>query len=359
MAPEARTPRVTRRASAPGRVHHGFCPPRRLLGVGGEGLVEPRGGGLVVADAAVPPLVRELVRDHVVDRRRHDQRGVLHRRRVGDDDLQVRPAVGAEQRDQPRQPPAHAAQRPAQRRRCAAPQTVTATPATVARSERRRPAAKEKSRPCSSRQRPVGLRRARRRHGDAARRAQAHRPVRGRIGPRLAAAEVAVEPPAAALEVGERGDGVGEQRHAAAPAPEAVGDARGTRMSTSNPTAAARPRRQRRRQPQLDRRAAHARPARRPRRSRCRSRTARGARAAVGPVAPQPHPHAGRAARARVGERDRLAALPAEAAVAAAAGRPRTRARWGPARPRRPWPGMRAEQRRRRAGAARITRRRG
>ena len=64
---------------------------------------------------------------------------------LGDDDLQVGPAVGAEQRGEPRQPLARDPQHPVQAAPGAAarPQTVTSTPSIVAPSERSRPAANE------------------------------------------------------------------------------------------------------------------------------------------------------------------------------------------------------------------------
>ena len=131
--------------------------------------------------------------------------------------------------------------------------------------------------------RPAAARRARRRR--SARRLQPHGPVGHRVRPRLADREVAVQPPAPALEVRERRDRVREQREAA-PRPKRSRTS-GTRIATSkltlprapgasgavsrSGTAVQRERGSRRRR-------------------RRRSRSARGAAAAAErPVAPQPH----------------------------------------------------------------------
>ena len=283
----------------PGRRHHAKpLRARRLLGVGGERLVEPRLLRLVVADQRVPPLVRELVRDHEVLRGGHDQPGVLHRGVVGDDDLQVRPAVGAEQRGEPRQPLARDPQDAVQAggpgpadapHRDVHPVHHGADGAQPAGGERVVAAPLQ---PAAA----VGLQDARRGDRDPARRIEPHRPVRGRVRPRLAEREVAVEPPRAALQVRERRDRVRQQRDPA-PVPEAPGRVGHADVDVER-HAPPRARRERSREPE---RHGAAERGRRPGRRARDVRDPDVARAAAAPaaVAPQPDPDPVQRRRAR------------------------------------------------------------
>ena len=99
-----------------------------------------------------------------------------------------------------------------------------ARPAAPRRSPRRRPPSRSASAGvpprtssrgrCWTSRRAVGLEHARAPRSGRGRRRRADAPLRRRVGPRLARAEPAVEPPAPALAVRDRGDRVGEQRHA-------------------------------------------------------------------------------------------------------------------------------------------------
>ena len=236
-----------------------------------------------------------------------------------DDDLQVGPAVGAEQRARAAAAAVRAiAQRPVEPR--AAPARARPRPSRGRRRpwracERSRPAANEKSRPCCRRRAPSGCRArpAPRPATPAARRSRT-RPVRGRIGPGLAGAEVAVEPPAAALEVGERRDRVGEQRQPRPPRPKRSGrrgHADRRRRSATLPRA---PGAIGTRERERHRGAARPRACPRPRRPRCRSRTGRRPRAAAGTPLPQSRIQTRVSGVAPgVGDRERLAPCPAAA----------------------------------------------
>ena len=203
-------------------------------------------------------------------------------------DLEIRPAVGAEQRDEPRQAAARDRERPldvapaagrraphghrdAADRRLALPQ-VPGDPRVVA-AVLEQPA-------------PVRLAHARRRDRDERRRVERDAVVGGRVGPRLALAVPAVQPPAPALAVRQR------RHRRSRPAPSAARRGRSGRApsagpgsSTSNAIAPARARREREREHDLLRRAALQQPPGAP------AGDARDAHAAAAshPFAPLPH----------------------------------------------------------------------
>ena len=146
--------------------------------------------------------------------------GVLHRGVLGDEDLQVRPAVGAEQRDEAREPLARDPQHLAPGRCRGVARAAPRRSRRPRRSSRRASAAgrrRTSSRGrCAMRRLPSGCSTPGAATAMPGGGSSRTRPVGGRVRPRLADREVAVEPPAAALQVGERRDRVREERVPAA-----------------------------------------------------------------------------------------------------------------------------------------------